>query len=139
MHIEALNVVVHGKDGNIVKGTTYNFSPRSGSFHLFPLEAPAGGVPLVIELDQLKAVFVVRDFAGDPDHKDANEFQPDQSIPGQRMELVFQDGEKLMVVSPGYSPTALGFWVYPADTGSNNLRAFVINSSLREVRSLANA
>jgi len=48
----------------------------------------------------------------------------------------FSDGEKLVGKTEGYNPQKLGFFVFPADPKSNNLRIFVITKNARFIRFL---
>ena len=64
-------VVVHVLGGKILKGTTQDFFPNRPIFHLQPTD----GTPSVeLRTRQLKAVFFVRDFAGDPTRRDVQGF-----------------------------------------------------------------
>ena len=66
MKIDHAKVVVRYKDGRVVKGTTLNFDVRKPGFLLRPLGADEDTVLVPIRLCDLKAIFFVRDFAGDP-------------------------------------------------------------------------
>ena len=58
-------VVVHMKDGKIHKGVTQDFVPSREAFHLLPAEG--GGVPVRIQLEDMKALFYVKDYMGNRD------------------------------------------------------------------------
>ena len=55
-------VVVHMKDGSIHKGITHDFESGGESFHLLPAEG--GGIPMLMRVSEMKALFWVKDFLG---------------------------------------------------------------------------
>ena len=79
-------------------------------------------------MSQLKAVFFVKDLAGDPNRVDLRGFiqAPPESTHGKKIAVRFSDGELLCGYSLSYSPRRDGFFMFPADAGSNNLRVFVL-------------
>ena len=126
-------VVIRFANGNIVKGTTADFSPGKEIFHLSVMNAPIESRPVEIWTKDLKAIFFVKDFAGDPKHIKQNEF--DQACPqsARRIKVVFRDGEVLMGTTMGYQPGRQGFFIIPADAGSNNERCYVVAAAINEV------
>ncbi|OGF14313.1 MAG: hypothetical protein A2W00_06055 [Candidatus Eisenbacteria bacterium RBG_16_71_46] len=131
-------VVVHYVDGKIMKGTTQDFFPNRTSFHLIPLD---GGSGLEVRTKQLKAVFFVRDFTGDPHRKDFVGFLagPGETAQGKKIAVLFRDGELMCGYSLSFSPERQGFFIFPADTSSNNLRVYVLTTAALEVRAGAAA
>ncbi len=128
-------VVVAYLDGRRLKGYTNDFSPACDHFFLFPegVEPKPGDSGKSIRIDELKAVFFVKDFAGDPAHKDASgAFQ----LPGKPIEITFSDGEKLIGSSVAYNPKNLGFFMQPADPAGNNERIFIVNLNTRQAKVL---
>jgi hypothetical protein len=85
-------------------------------------------------LSQLKAIFFVREFAGDPNRVDSSDFVPGQH--GRKVEVVFEDGEVLRGTTLGYRNDGSGFFVQPADPDSNNMRVFVSPGATRHVQLL---
>jgi len=128
-------VVVAYLDGRRLKGYTDDFSPVRDYFILFP----EGGDPkpddrgTSVRTSELKALFFVKDFAGDPAHKDAS--RPFQ-FPGKPIEVTFSDGEKLIGASVAYNPRNLGFFMQPADPTGNNERIFVVNRNVKQAKVL---
>lgn len=116
------------------RGFTYDFSPLRDSFNLLPPENPLQGGGTRVELKDVKALFFVRDFVG---NKDAQE-SPDLNSPahGRTIEVTFSDGEKLVGKTEGYNPHKLGFFMFPADPKSNNIRIFVVTKNARQVKFL---
>ena len=63
-------VVVHYADGKVVKGFAQDFSPDKDSFHLYA-NSSLSGISEEVTINSLKAMFFVRDFAGNPGHQDS--------------------------------------------------------------------
>ena len=125
----ASQVVVRYRDGRLVKGTTSNFLPARDRFHV---QTPEGEVVAVAQ-DELKALFFVRDFAGDPTRKESSQFSATRPALGRKIRVVFADGEEIVGTTQGYQPNRPGFFVFPADAGSNNERCFVIAAATSRV------
>ena len=123
-------VVVRYRDGRILRGYTSDFNVVRPQFH-FSLD-PASGDPLVVPLAQLKALFFVRDFAGDPAYEEQKVFTAPPE--GRKLEVTFDDGEVLVGSTLSYRPDAHGFIVHPADAQSNNVRVFVSSAAVRHVQ-----
>lgn len=128
--MEQNKVVVRFKDGNIMKGKTADFFPTKKNFHLELLN----GEIVVIDVEHLKAIFFVRDHIGDKDRKDIYI----DMIPGggRKIQVRFFDGETIIGYTQGYSPDRMGFFILPADKGSNNQRIFVLTSATEKVEFL---
>lgn len=124
-------VVVRYGDGRIGKGKTLNFDPSRPTFLLEPENALAGSKPQEIRLQDLKAVFFVRDLAGNPQYKEQKQFE--KPVTGRRLAVTFADGEQLVGVSLSYDPTRSGFFIFPADSRSNNERVFVIRQAVAKI------
>ena len=84
--------------------------------------APLDVKPVLVPMAQLKAIFFVRDFEGNPGRVDGQAFAERQ--PGRRIEVTFLDDEVLLGSTLGYRPDGLGFFLTPADSEGNNLRVF---------------
>lgn len=123
-------------DGKVIKGYTNDFFPNKATFHFQPLEANPNDKAIEIKVCDLKAIFFVKDFVGNPGYKNRNSFEVGQSVSGRKVELTFKDGEKLVGSTLGYDPLRPGFFITPADTGCNNLRAFVLNAFISQFRYL---
>lgn len=126
-------VVARYRDGRLLKGSTADFLPNKDRFHLSPADAPPGANPVEVRLADLKAVFFVRDFTGDPQRQDGQNFDPSKPAPGRKLRVVFEDGESVVGTTVAYQPGRLGFFLVPADAASNNERWFVVSSATREV------
>ena len=64
---------------------------------------------------ELKAVFFVKDFAGNPEYKHFEEFDASTPAIGRRIKVLFSDGELLVGTTQGYQLGRAGFFVTPAD------------------------
>ena len=125
-------IVVHMKGGEIHKGVTHDFNPALEEFHLLPAEG--GGVPLRIKSVDMKAMFYVKDYIGNRDFVARKQFDEARQQ-GRRAVLVFQDGEEMWgTLGEGADQDGRGFYFFPADPDDNNVRVFVIRSSLKEMR-----
>jgi hypothetical protein len=126
-------VVARYLDGRLLRGVTFDFEPSRPHFHLNEAEAPPGSKPVEVQLKDLKAVFFVKDFAGDPKHQDRKEFDMNKPPLGRKIRVVFKDGETLVGVSPSYFPGRPGFFLQPADATSNTERCYVIAGSAQTI------
>jgi hypothetical protein len=123
-------VVVHYRDGRLVKGFTEGFSGENATFDVVPAQEPPGP-PSTVTLADLKAVFFVKDFVGDSAYDEIKAFGSGSYPAGTRMEVALFDGELLVGAVSGYHPEGDGFFLVPADTNSNNLRCFVVAAAVR--------
>jgi hypothetical protein len=128
--------IVRYQNGEIIKGWVEDFRPDRESFILFPLIEYSEEERMEIDFNSLKAVFFVKDFIGDKDHKKVRTFNVDLKItPSQRKLIVnFKDGEHLYGTSHSYGRYKVGFFMYPVDPKDNSERIFVVNSSVESVR-----
>ena len=129
-------IVIHDIDGRLVKGITSDFFPNKETFHVAPAGEAAGGKPVEIRIGDLKAVFFVKDFDGNPDYDEKKEFDPAKAVLGRKISVVFQDGEKMVGTTTGYQPDRPGFFVNPVDPKSNTERCYVVAKAAREVKLL---
>jgi hypothetical protein len=127
-------VVVRFVDGRIVKGVTSDFVPAKERFHVSEAQAAPGAKPVEVQTKDLKALFFVKDFAGNPQHGDRNAFDPARPPAGRRIRVEFSDGEVLVGTTQGYQPGRPGFFVVPADPASNTERCYVVTASTKDVR-----
>jgi hypothetical protein len=123
-------VVVHMRDGSIHKGITHDFRQEADVFHLLPAEG--GGIPMRIPLKGMKALFYVKDYMGNRDFESRKAFELSKRE-GRKAIVTFLDGETIWGIAPTYDAKAAGFDFYPTDPEDNNLRIFVINSSVKSI------
>jgi hypothetical protein len=124
-------VVVHFPNGTLLKGVTQNFFPNKEKFHVTDMDS---GDVLEVPIAELKAVFFVKSFEGDPAYRERIDVE--RAGFGKKIQVNFNDGETLLGYSHGFTPNRSGFFVFPADPRSNNDRIFVITAATKDVRFL---
>jgi len=126
-------IVAHARDGKLIKGTTRDFFPNRPHFHIQPVE---GGDPIEVRCKTLKAAFFVKDFGGDAKRQDPVGFlaSPAETKQGMKIAVRFKDGELLCGYSLTFSADREGFFMFPADPRSNNIRIYVMTASTAEVK-----
>ncbi len=125
--MEVKKIVARFRDGSLLKGTSVDFSPRAESFHIRSLSGPVTEV----EVEQLKAVFFVKNFEGDVQHKD--EYKDVRIWYGKRIQVHFKDGEIIIGHTLHYDIDHRGFFLAPSDLRSNNDEVFVIVSATEKI------
>ena len=123
-------VVLRFKDGTIMKGNTSDFFPNKVRFHLSHL---SGNVE-EIDVEELKAMFFVKDFKGNKDHY--KKYNDTVHGAGKKIKVDFSDGESIIGYALGYSDDRQGFFMTPADLDGNNDRVFVVKSATKSVEFL---
>ena len=127
------HVVAHFIDGTLLKGTTEDFSPNRPLFHLQEVGRDA---TVAVQCKKMKAVFFVRDLNGNPERRDIPGFLegPGETNQGKKVAVRFKDKETIFGYTLSYSRERSGFFLTPADPGSNNLRVYVMTAATLEVR-----
>jgi len=129
---QANKVVAAFLDGRRVKGRVFNFSAIKESFDLFPPEDGNQPKSVTVRIGDLKALFFVKDLTGNRVYQDSPD--TDALKHGRKIEVTFRDEEKLLGATDTYNPQKLGFFMFPADPKSNNLRVFVVTKNAKQVR-----
>jgi hypothetical protein len=128
-------LVARFKDGRLLKGYTLDFSPAKDMFHLISEGEMDKGNTYEVSVESLKAVFFVKDLAGNKDYKEKKKFEEVDSshLRGLMIKVEFEDGEVIRGKTMVYSPNRQGFFVFPVDPNSNNIRIYVVSSSVKDV------
>jgi len=126
-------VVARFADGHTIKGTTIDFSPAKDIFHVNVFNASIEEKPVEIFTRDLKALFFVKDFMGDPKYVHRNEFNPERPAVGVKIKVEFKDGEVLVGTTTGYDSKRWGFFISPADAESNNERCYVVAATTKYI------
>ncbi len=126
-------IVVRYQDGRLLKGSTVDFFPNKETFHVVLADAQAGAKPVEVFVRDLKAVFFVKDFAGNSAYNDNKEFTQSKPVVGRKIKVTFKDNEVLTGTTQGYQPGRPGFYVVPADPNSNIERFYVVTAATRNV------
>jgi hypothetical protein len=74
----------------------------------------------------------VKDFVGNPDY--TKTLGGDAPKRGRKIVVTFRDGEELSGTTEAYSSQKLRFFVFPHDESGKNLRVFVVNRNVRQVK-----
>ena len=130
---ESPRVVVHTTDGILVKGSTQDFHPDRAVFRI----VLDGGVETVpVEMAGLKAVFFVKELENATSRPRQKDFLPTDGNRGngRPVAVLFNDGELLVGYTHSYNPERQGFFMLPADPADNNLRIFVVRSSVKVLK-----
>ena len=121
-------IIIRYADGLICKGTTEDFFPNKDLFHMSDKDK---GGHHEIKIRDLKAVFFVKTFEGNPDYHERLDIE--RVGLGKKIMVHFKDNEKMIGYTLGYSPTRTGFILFPADPDSNNEKVFVVIDATRDI------
>ena len=124
-----VRAVAHMRDGTLIRGRTDDFRPGCEVFTVSTM--PDRG-KVRVPVSELKAVFFVRSFTGDPNHVQSNVFEDGTRV-GRRVWVVFADGEELAGRVLSTKSNHDGFFLFPSDPGSNLERAWIVMSNTRKV------
>lgn len=133
---EPAKIVVRFMNGEVLKGYTNNFFPNKPVFKVTPLNAHNPSETKTVDIKDLKALFFVRDFDGNPSYNEEKSFSPDKQHPGRKIEITFHDNETLIGTTFGYDPNRPGFFLHQADSKSNNERIFAVSAAVKKIRYL---
>ncbi len=131
-------VILRFLDGSLAKGYIKNFTVADD----FIFIEDESSNSQKIKIDTLKAIFFVKKFEGNKEHRERKAFSG-RKARSRRVFLRFKDGESLTGYLEGEASwkkgfflehkKGKGFFLKPSDEESNNLRVFVVTSSLRDV------
>jgi hypothetical protein len=130
----ANKVVAHYLDGRVIKGVSLDVDAERPTCHV----RTADKGPAEVKLADLKALFFVKDLAGDPAHHEGTAVDPgDVRTRGAcRIAVEFGDGERLVGLTVRYPPVRSFFFVLPADPQSNNIRILVNRAAVKKMEQL---
>ncbi len=133
-------VVVRYTDGRLLRGFLAMgdlAKLQENVSDLFRIEGPDGN-PVEVRASELKAIFFVKSFEGNPDYSEFKVFSTRPCGKGVWVRVHFADGEVIEGVAPNcfdtYSKPV--FYVTPPDPGSNNQAILVSKRSLKEMQVL---
>ena len=139
-------VVTRLIDGKVLKGYIKEFSPEQSKVSI---EEELTGDMHPVKIGDVKAVFFVRSFEGDHEHKERKSYGI-AKVKGQRVFVKFRDGEGLVGFLEGDVPWEKGFFLskpdsgrkgfflLPVDEDTNNIKVFVVSSSVDAVTVVPN-
>lgn len=138
-------VVLRFANGTVLKGYLRDFSPKQSSV-IF--EKYGDKETHTVALRDLKAIFFVKTFTGDP-QKTEKKIYGISKPKGKRVFIKFKDNEHLVGFLEGDAMLDLpwdrgfylskddkglkGFFLLPVDLDSNNIKVFVVASSIGDV------
>jgi len=125
-------IVVSMRGGAVHKGVTHDFSPKQDAFHVLPAEG--GGLPIRVDMNDMKAMFWVKDYLGNREFVARRDFDTGRAAEGRRAILTFADGETIWGTVTDDDPSVPGFFFVPSDERDNNMKIFVVRNSLKELR-----
>ena len=129
-----LRIIARYQDGRVLKGHTNNFHAERLAFHLHPVDQPEPDVRgIEVRLNELKAIFVVRTFDGDPDYREPKNLDEIEPASGTTLRITFRDNETLVGSTHKYDIHAIGSFLFPVDHNDNNTRVFVINAFVKSI------
>lgn len=126
-------VVARFLDHRLLKGFALDFRLSQLAFLLRPRDAVDPEATIRVRLTDLKALFFVKDFEGDPTYQEfASAARP--SLLARQVSVRFHDGEVLRGTSSSRDLGGPGFFMVPLDPRSNNRRIYVIAANAAECR-----
>ena len=129
-----MRIIARFKDGRQLRGQTYDFERTRPVFHLMTQNPETNKEENVkIMLRELKGIFFVKSYKGDPDYRDKQEFTPADLILGKKIKVIFNDGEEMLGTTMGCDSDNIGFFILPADRRSNNEKVFVVWDAVKKV------
>ena len=133
-------------NGKVLKGYIDEFSPDQNEVNI---KEEMTADLRTVKIGDVKAVFFVRSFEGDQEHKERKSYGI-AKVKGQRVFVKFRDGEGLVGFLEGDVPwekgfflskqdsSRKGFFLLPVDEDTNNIKVFVVSSSVDAVTVVPN-
>ncbi len=129
-------VILEYADGSSMSGYTNDFFPNIPFFHLLKFSDSSRDKETMIHLDDLKRIFFEEDIKEDiSTHKQS--LSENKGTSGDKLEIVFKDGEILTGTVIDYRPNSFGFSVL-TDRNNDPLMVFATSSAIRKIRYLNN-
>ena len=125
---EMQKVVVHYLDGSVTRARVRFFEGGRPEI----LAEDLSGRPFPISLDDIKAIFFVKSYEGNPEGPDDDEGPAPTR--GEAVSVVFPDGEVLEGMVSDYPPEGPGFYLTPLPPSGNNRVIYVPTTTPLEVR-----
>jgi len=134
-------VVARFNDGRVLKGYAKVFTAESA---FLVLDEAGSGKEHHIAVADLKAVFFIKSFEGNKEYREKKAFGVSMHD-GHKVYIKFNDQESLVGFVEGEIPwdkgffasrdgsKAKGFFLVPVDRDSNNVKVFVVGTSVEDV------
>ncbi len=124
------NIVLRLRDGAMEKCSIY--SHFSAAYRKLKVLDTVGNLKTV-DLQDVKAIFFVREHEGNPGYRPNPEFTENSPKAGKVVRVTFPDGEVLRGKVLNLAEGSSGFFLFPPDPLDNNLKIFVVRSSSTRV------
>ncbi len=140
-HILKDRAVLRFLNGKILKGYLKDFSPDLTEISFEDVES---GETVMVNPVEVKAIFFVRSFDGDRELKEKKSYGIRKPA-GKKVFIKFKDNESLVGFLEGEIPwekgfflskqdkNKKGFFLVPADMNSNNIKIYIVVSSVMDV------
>ncbi len=137
-------VVLRFLNGGLMKGHLKEFSQDAQEI---VFEALVKDGVKKIPANDLKAIFFVKTFEGDREYREKKKYGI-RKKEGRKIFVKFKDGESMVGYLQGEMPwdkgfflskpdnKRTGFFLVPVDEDSNNLKIFVVRSSVKDITAL---
>jgi hypothetical protein len=127
----ANKVVARFLDGRVIKGISLDVDIDRPTCHIRTADQGTKEVKLV----ELKALFFVKDLAGNPAHEEGAvvDVGDARTRGAYTIAIKFADGERVVGVTVRYPPVRRFFYVIPADARSNNTRILVNRAAVKHM------
>lgn len=134
-------VVLRFNSRAILKGKLLDFSPESDNLSFKETSAKD---KISIGIQELKAIFFVKSFKGKLNYRERKAYTV-RNTHNKKIFVKFKDGEFLTGYLEGSVPwekgfflssekmKLKGFFILPTDKDSNNIKIFIVNSSVKDV------
>lgn len=131
--MELAKIVVQYADGRVIKGYTQNFSPNKPTFQIYQRYPEFLNEPIEVVVKDLKRIFFVRDFWEKRNHNGQKVFLNGSKLPGKKVEVTFKDREVMKGSVLGYESQRSGFFFFPDEPCSNNIKVFAVSQAVGQL------
>lgn len=118
-------VVLRMKDGTMKKCSTHTHF--SAAYRHIKVVTVSGEVETV-DMADVKAIFFVKAFEGDPGYKAGRDFTEGSPRAGKVVRVTFGDGETIRGRVLNMAEQRRGFFLFPADPRDNNEKVYVVRA-----------
>jgi len=127
----AQKLVVHFRDGKVLKGTSYRLNPVYEGFYLAPISKRGRAQEVYIRYSDIKAVFFVKDFQ----HAPRGKKHKHDIHSGHEINICFYDGEVLEGYTPSnYRSSLPRFYVSPKNPDDNAYNILIERNAAASVK-----
>lgn len=125
-------IVAHFLSEEIKKGFVFNISPDASILPLMVSRLEFKN----INLDLVKAIFIVKTFDGNCLYQEKKEFNPGKTVYGRKLSVECCDGETFVGYTVSNPAKKKKFFLIPADPNSNNAKILLNRETIKGLRYL---